>query len=242
MKFTKINVNSKIIFLILVFSFSLGVIDMLGIIKWNVTARDEHQPHDDWHTTSKDTYISERVNGSNYGEGGYLKIGDAISGQNISYLYFSFSSYDTSSGKSVDLIIYVTGISQEMLLDIHVADSNDWDEDTINWTNAPTYGNSIAQKSVSTTEFVRIDVSSALINSPIPEITFVIVSETLSSMSFRSKENQDTRMEDEYPHLIFIRDIVPGFDIFITILFLSIVSTLVGIKLKLNRKLKVEGC
>ena len=238
MKPTKISINSKIIFLLLMFSFSLGVIDELGIINWNVTARDEHQPHDDWHTTDKDTYISERVNGSNYGDVGYLIIGDAISGQNITYLSFNFASYDTSSGKSVDLIIYVTSISQEILLNIHVADSNNWDEDTINWDNAPSYGNSIAQKSVSSTEFARIDVSSALIASPIPEITFVIVTETLSRMAFRSKENADTRMEDEFPHLIFIRDIIPGFDIFTITLLISLVIALVGIKLKINKKLK----
>lgn len=241
MEHMKISINSKILFLILMFSFSLGVIDMLGIIQCNVTARDEHQPHDDWHTTDKDTYISERVNSSNYGTVGYLKIGDAISGQNITYLHFNFDSYDTSSGKSVDLIIYVTGISQEMIIDIHVADSDDWDEDTINWDNAPTYGNSISQKSVSSTEFARFDVSSALIKSPIPEITFVITSETLGSLSFRSKENADTRMEDEYPHPIFIRDVVPGFDVFLTTFLISIVITFVIIKFKIKRKLNSKG-
>jgi len=75
--------------------------------------------------------------------------------------------------------------------------------------------------------------------SPIPEITFIITSENLSSIRIRSKENEDTRMEDEFPHIIFIRDIVPGFDIYVTLLLISVAITLVGIKLKISRKLKM---
>ena len=235
----RINKNSKFVFLILIFSFSLCLIDMLGIVNWTATARDEHEPHDDWHTTDMDTYISEQFNNSNYGSAGYLKIGNSTVGQDITYLYFSFSSYDTSIAKRLDLIIYVTDIAQRTSLDVHIADSNDWNEDTINWDNAPTYGNSIAQKSVGSTGFVTFDVSSVLIESPIPEITFIITSKTLNSIRIRSKENADTRMEDEFPHLIFIRETLPGFDIFLTIFLISIVITSVGIKLKINRKLKV---
>jgi hypothetical protein len=239
MELMKIYKNSKFVFLILIFSFSLCVIDMLGIVNWTVTARDEHGPHDDWLTTDMDTFISEWLNDSNYGDAGYLKIGDAISGQNITYLYFNFSSYDTSSAKDVDLIIYVTDIAQEMSLDLHIADSDDWNEGTINWENAPTLGDSIAQRNVSSAGFVRFDVSSVLIESPIPEITFIITSENLNSIRIRSKENADTRMEDEFPHLVFIRDIIPGFNILVIIFLISIVITLVSIKLKINRKLKV---
>jgi len=151
MKLMKISKNSKFIFLILMISLSLCVIDMLGIINWTATAVDEHEPHDDWKTTDRDTYISERLSDSNYGDAGYLKIGDSISGQNITYLYFSFSSYDTSNSKKADLYIYVTNIAQEMLLEVHVANSDAWIENSINWNNAPTYGNSIAQKSLSST-------------------------------------------------------------------------------------------
>lgn len=239
MKIKKISKNSKLVFLILIFSFSLCVIDKLGILDWTVTARDEHGPHDDWLTTDMDTFISERLNDSNYGDAGYLKIGNAISGQNITYLYFNFSSYDTSSAKDVDLIIYVADIAKEMSLDIHIADSDDWNENTINWDNAPTFGNSIAQRNVSSAGFVKFDVSSALIESPIPEITFIIISETLNNIRIRSKENADTRMEDEFPHLVFIRDIVPGFNILVTIFLIGIFIALVSIKLKINRKLKV---
>lgn len=239
MKPMKVSRTSKIIILILTISFSLCVFDMLGIVKWTVTARDEHEPHDDWQTVNKDSFISERVNNSNYGNDGYLKIGDAISGQNITYLLFNLLSYDTSSAKRADLYIYVTSVPQETLLDIHVADSDMWNETTINWNNAPAYGNSIAHKTVSSTGFVVFDVSSVLVESNIPTITFVIISESISSIMIRSKENVDTRMEDEFPHIIFIRDIVPGFDIYITILLLSIAITLVCIKVKLNRKLKM---
>ena len=235
----KISKNSKFIFLIIIFSFSLCVIDMLGIVRWTATARDEHEPHDDWHTTDMDTYISEQFNNSNYGGAGYLKIGNSTIGQDITYLYFSFSSYDTSIAKRLDLIIYVTDIAQRTSLDVHIADSNDWNEGTINWDNAPTYGNSIVQKSVGSTGFVTFDVSSVLIESPIPEITFIITSKTLNSIRIRSKENADTRMEDEFPHLIFIRETLPGFDIFIITFLLGIVIALIGIKLKINRKLKV---
>jgi len=51
----------------------------------------------------------------------------------------------------------------------------------------------------------------------------------------------DTSWEDEFPHLVLIKNpyIVPGFDIFITTFLISIVITLVGIKLKINKKLKV---
>ena len=232
----KISKKSKFIFLMLIFSFSLCVIDMLGIVNWTATARDEHEPLEGWFNSDMDTFISERLNDSNYGSAGYLKIGDSIIGHNITYLHFSFSSYDTSSAKKADLIIYVTHITQAMLLDFHIADSDAWNESDINWNNAPTYGNSIAQKSVSSTGFVTIDVSSALIEYKIPEVTFIIISETLSSIQIRSKENMDTTWEDEYPHLILIRDTIPGFDIFITIFLISIVITLVGIKLKINRK------
>ena len=241
MKPMKINKNSKFIFLILTISISLCVFDMSGIVKWTVTARDEYEPHDDWKTTDRDTFISERVNNSNYGDAGYLKIGDSSSGQNITYLHFTFSSYDTSNAIKADLIIYVTSVVQEMLLEVHVADSDNWNESSITWNNSPTYGNFITQKSVSSNEFVKFDVSSALIESPIPEITFVITSESLSNLMIRSKENMDTRMEDEFPHLVFIRKIVPGFDLYVTILLLSITITLVGIKLNLNRKLKLVG-
>jgi hypothetical protein len=239
MKTIEISKSSKFVFLILIFSFSLCVIDMLGIVNWTAIARDEHEPHDDWHTTDMDTYISEQFNNSNYGSAGYLKIGNSTIGHDITYLYFSFSSYDTSKANKLNLIIYVTDIAQAMSLDIHIADSNDWNEGTINWDNAPTYGNSIAQKSVGSTGFVTIDVSSVLIESSIPEVTFIITSKTLNIISIRSKENADTRMEDEFPHLIFLRDTIPGFDIFIITFLLGIVLTLVGIKLKINRKLKV---
>jgi len=239
MKFMKNSKSSKMVFFILIFSFSLCVIDILGIVDWTVTAVDEHEPHDDWKTTDRDTYISERVSDSNYGDAGYLTIGDSISGQNITYLHFDFSSYDTSNSKRADLYIYVTHIAQEILLDVCVANSDAWIENTITWNNAPTYGNFIAQKSVSSTGFVKFDVSSALIESNIPEITFVITTENLSSIRIRSKENEDTRMEDEFPHIIFIRDIVPGFDIYVTLLLISVAITLVGIKLKISRKLKM---
>jgi len=241
MKPMKINQSSKILFLILTMSFTLCVIDMLGIVKWNVTA-DRYEPHDDWHTVNMDSFISERVKNSNYGDDAYLKIGDAISGQNITYLYFDLSSYDTSGAKRVDLYIFVISFPQETLLNIHVTSSDVWDEETITWNNAPTYGNSIAHKTVNSEGFVSFDVSSVLIDSNIPEITLVITTESLSSIRIRSKENEDTRMEDEFPHMVFIRDIVPGFDIYVTISIVSIAITLVSIKLILNRKLKIEGC
>jgi len=183
----KISKYSKFVFLILIFSFSLCVIDMLGIVNWTVTARDEHEPLEGWFNTDRDTFISEQLNDSNYGSAGYLKIGDSNSGKDITYLHFSLSSYDTSSVKNADLIIYVTHITQAMLLEVHIADSDAWNESSINWNNAPTYGNSIAQKSVGSTGFVTIDVSSALIESKIPEVTFIIISETLSSVQIRSK-------------------------------------------------------
>lgn len=236
----KISKNSKFVFLILIYSFSLCVFDMLGIVNLTATARDEHEPHDDWHTTDMDTYISEQSNSSNYGNSGDLKIGNSITGQYISYLYFSFSAYDTTGANKIELIIYVTSIIQKMLLEVFVANSEAWNESSINWINAPNYTNSIVQKSVGSTEFVNFDVSSAFMGSQIPQITFVIISDTPSSIIFRSKENDDTRMEDEFPHIIFIRNItIPGFDILITTLLLGTVITLVGIKIKINKKLKV---
>ena len=237
----KINQSSKILFLILTMSFTLCVIDMLGIVKWNVTA-DRYEPHDDWHTVNMDSFISERVKNSNYGDDAYLKIGNAISGQNITYLYFDLSSYDTSGTKDSDLYIYVVSVTQETVLNVHVADSDVWDEETITWNNAPTYGNSIAHKTVNSEGFVSFDVSSVLIDSNIPEITFTIISESYSDIKIKSRENMDNSMEDELPHMVFIRDIVPGFDIYVTILIVSIAITLVSIKLILNRKLKIEGC
>ena len=244
MKPMKISQSSKILFLILTMSFTLCVIDMLGIVKWNVTADhlSMYEPHDDWHTADMDSFISERVKNSNYGDDAYLKIGDAISGQNITYLYFDLSSYDTSSAKRVDLYIFVISVPQETLLNIHVANSDVWDEETITWNNAPTYGNSIAQKTVNSEGFVTFDVSSVLIDSNIPEITFALISESYSDIKLKSRENMDSRMEDELPHMVFIRDIVPGFDIYVTISIVSIAITLVSIKLILNRKLKIEGC
>lgn len=237
----KISKNSKFVFLILIYSFSLCVFDMLGIVNLTATARDEHEPLEGWFNTDRDTFISEQLNNSNYGSAGYLKIGDSISSKDITYLHFSLSSYDTSSAKNADLIIYVTHITQAMLLEVHIADSDAWNESSISWNNAPTYGNSIAQKSVSSTGFVTVDVSSALIDSQISEITFVIISETLSSTQIRSKENMDTSWEDEFPHLVLIKNpyTVPGFDIFLTIFLISIVIPSVCIKLKINRKLKV---
>ncbi|MHA1460174.1 MAG: CBM96 family carbohydrate-binding protein, partial [Promethearchaeota archaeon] len=235
MKPINFNKNLNFLFLILIFSLSVCAIDQLGIVNLTVTARDEHEPHDDWQTVNMDSFISERLKDSNYGDDSYLKIGDAISGQNITYFYFNLLSYDTSSAKRADLYIYVTSVPQETLLSVHVADSNTWNEDSITWNNAPTYGNSIAQKSVSSTGFIIFDVSSVLIVSNLPEITLIITTEGLSSVRIRSKENIDTRMEDEFPHIIFIRDIVPGFDIFITLFLISTAITLIGIKLKKNK-------
>jgi len=57
----------------------------------------------------------------------------------------------------------------------------------------------------------------------------------------RSKENAETRMEDEFPHIIFIKDVVPSFDIFITLFLISTAITLIGIKLKKNKEVKVIG-
>ena len=131
MKPMKLSQSSKILFLILIISFTLCVIDMLGIVNWTATARDEHEPHDDWQTVNMDSFINERVDDTNYGEDGYLKIGDSISGQNITYLYFNLRSYDTSSAKDADLYIYVVSVTQETVLNVHVADSGAWYEDTI---------------------------------------------------------------------------------------------------------------
>jgi hypothetical protein len=216
-------------------------LDKIGIVNLTVTARDEHEPHDDWQTVNMDSFISERLQSSNYGDDGYLKIGDAISGQNITYFYFNFLSYDTSSAKQADLYIYLTSVSQATLLNVHVANSDTWNEDSITWNNAPTYGNSIAHKTVSSVGFVTFDVSSALIDSNVGEITFVITTESLSTIRIRSKENMDTIMEDEYPHIIFIRDIVPGFDFFITTLLISIVIIVISIRLKKYRNIKISS-
>lgn len=244
MKLMKKNQSSKILFLILTMSFTLCVIDMMGIAKLNVTAdhASQYQPHDDWHTVTMDSFISERVEDSNYGTDTYLTIADAISGQNITFLYFDFSSYDTSSAKQVFLYLFIVYVPQETVLNIHVTDSDAWDEKTITWNNAPTYGNSIAYKTVNSKEFISFDVSSVLIDSNVPEITFTIISESYSNIKIKSRENMDNRMEDELPHLVFIRDIVPGFDIYVTISIVSIAITLVSIKLILHRKLKIEGC
>lgn len=240
MKPTKISKKSKFLFMVIIFSLSVCVIDQIGIINLSVTARDEHEPHDDWQTVNMDSFISERHNTSNYGDDGYLKIGDAISGQNITYFYFNLLSYDTSTARGADLYIYVTYVAQETVLNIHVADSDAWVEDSITWNNAPTYGISIAHKTVSSIGFVTFDVSSVLIDSNVPEITLVIIADSLSSVKIRSKENADTRMEDEFPHIIFIREIVPGFDIFITTFLISIVIFLVSIRLKKHKKINVD--
>lgn len=133
----------------------------------------------------------------------------------------------------------IISLAQEMLIKIYVTDSDNWNESSITWNNAPFYGNSIAQKTVSSNDFINFDVSSVLIESPVPQITFVVTSESLSNLVIRSKENMDTALEDEYPHLIFIRDIVPGFDLYFINLLLSITMVLVGIKLKLNRQLEL---
>jgi hypothetical protein len=234
-KMKPIKINQKIKFLLLILIFSLTAC----LVSITVIARDEHEPHDDWHTANMDSFTSERLPSSNYGEDGYLKIGDAISGQNNTYFYFNLLSYDTSNSKQADLYIYVTSVSQTAVLNVHVADSDAWDEDSITWNNAPTYGNSIAHKTVSSPGFVTFDVSSALVHSNIGEITLVITTESLSTVRIRSKENPDTRMEDEYPHIIFIRDI-PGFDLFITLIISSIVILFVSLRIAKYRNLKIQ--
>lgn len=238
MRLITISKNSEFLFLILIFSLTVFVIDELGILNFAVTAFDEHRPHDDWITANMDSFISEQLNDSNYGNEGYLKIGDAISGQNITYLYFNLHSYDTSTAKRADLYVYMTNIAQETVLRVHVANSDVWDEDLITWNNAPTYGNSIIQKTVSSAGFVSFDVSSALIDSNVPEITFVITTESLSSIRIRSIENEDTIMEDEFPHIIFIKDTVPGFNLPITIFVTSVVIILVSIRFKKYKNVK----
>lgn len=237
----KISKNSKILLFILIFSLMVFVIEEFRILDFSVIARDEHEPHDDWQTANMDSFISERLNDSNYGNDGYLKIGNAISGQNITYLYFDLHSYDTSTAKRADLYIYVTTVAQETVLHIHVADSNEWNETSITWNNAPTYGSSISQKTVSSVGFVNLDLSSVLIDSNVAEITFVITTETLSSIRIRSIENEDTRMEDEFPHIIFIRDVVPGFNLPITIFLISVVIILVGIRFQKYKNIKVNA-
>jgi hypothetical protein len=236
----KFSQDSKFLILILVFTLIVSVINGLGILNFSATARDEHEPHDDWHTANMDSFISERLNDSNYGDEGYLKIGNAVSGQNITYLYFNLLSYDTSTARKADLYIYATNVAQETVLKVHIADSDAWDEAAITWNNAPTYGDSIAQKTVSSPGFVTIDVSSVLIDSNVPEITLVITTESLSRINIRSIENEDTRMEDEFPHIIFIREIVPGFDIFTITSLISLVIILLSVRFKKHKKIKIE--
>ncbi|MFX0075236.1 MAG: DNRLRE domain-containing protein [Candidatus Hermodarchaeota archaeon] len=235
------NKCSKFLLIILIFGLITCIFDENGIENLSVVARDEHEPHDDWQTVNMDSFISERLGSSNYGDDTYLKIGDAISGQNVTYLYFNLQSYDTSTAKRADLYIYVTSITQEAVLNVHVANSDAWNEDSITWNNAPTFGNSIAHKTVNSAGFVTFDVSSVLIHSNIPEITLIIATESNSRLRIRSKENMDTIMEDEYPHLIFIRDIVPGFDLLIFTLLISTVIIFISFRLIKQRDIKVKG-
>lgn len=218
--------NKKIFLLLTIFVFSTILIGIQPVCAIEV----ELSP-------IEDAYINSFYSNDNYGASDYLSVGTLIWGEDISFLKFDIPlTRKVIKSATIKTYWYNFMLTSRMNLCAGTT-SNNWDENTITWNNAPlTYYDLIATKLVGDGDWFNLDVSNYITEG---ELFSIVIWEDGDSGEYLQGDSREYDLLPEPSVLVIVYETtIEDFIPFIIIGVVCVVGGIVGIVIYLRHKKK----